>query len=167
MNNCVLCGKETKNRKYCSISCATQINNKTVVRKRMGPQGKCSKCNEIVPKTRKYCKECFKQYCPRLDYSIVTIADCQAKHKHQHYNRIRDVARTIYKREISKCQVCKYSKHIEICHIKPISSYPKETTVSEVNSRENILFLCPNCHWEFDHGLLKVDPEGTAPHSPR
>jgi predicted restriction endonuclease len=25
-----------------------------------------------------------------------------------------------------------------------------------VNSLDNLLGLCPNCHWEFDHGLLRL-----------
>jgi hypothetical protein len=24
-----------------------------------------------------------------------------------------------------------------------------------VNSLDNLVGLCPNCHWEFDHGLLQ------------
>jgi hypothetical protein len=25
-----------------------------------------------------------------------------------------------------------------------------------VNSLDNLVGLCPNCHWEFDHGLLQL-----------
>jgi len=52
-----------------------------------------------------------------------------------------------------KCEKCGYTKHTELCHIKSISSFPKETLVSIVNDRSNIMFLCPNCHWELDHSL--------------
>jgi predicted HNH restriction endonuclease len=23
--------------------------------------------------------------------------------------------------------------------------------ISEINKPENLIILCPNCHWEFDH----------------
>jgi predicted HNH restriction endonuclease len=25
-----------------------------------------------------------------------------------------------------------------------------------VNALDNLVGLCPNCHWEFDHGLLQL-----------
>ncbi len=28
--------------------------------------------------------------------------------------------------------------------------------MGEVNSKDNIIQLCPNCHWEFDKGLLSL-----------
>jgi hypothetical protein len=31
-----------------------------------------------------------------------------------------------------------------------------DATVAEVNADENIIVLCPNCHWEFDHGIIDV-----------
>jgi predicted HNH restriction endonuclease len=35
-----------------------------------------------------------------------------------------------------------------------LSSYDMTSLVSEVNDRNNIAVLCPNCHWELDNGLL-------------
>ena len=48
------------------------------------------------------------------------------------------------------------SKHVELCHIKPIASFKDSALLSEVNSKNNIVQLCPNCHWELDHGILKL-----------
>lgn len=69
----------------------------------------------------------------------------------------RDAART-YK-ELGKtniCNVCSYNKHVEICHIKPVSKFPGTALVKEINDINNLIALCPNCHWEFDHGLLNL-----------
>jgi len=55
------------------------------------------------------------------------------------------------------CRVCGYDKHVEVCHIKAIKSFDDSATFSEVNSIHNLVFLCPNCHWEFDKGLLNLD----------
>lgn len=49
------------------------------------------------------------------------------------------------------CAKCGYSLHVELAHIKQISSYSDDTKISEVNAEENVIQLCPNCHWEFDN----------------
>lgn len=51
---------------------------------------------------------------------------------------------------------CGYDKHVEVCHIKPISEYDLDIKVSEINHKSNIHILCPNCHWEFDNGFRIV-----------
>lgn len=54
------------------------------------------------------------------------------------------------------CYVCGYDKHIEIAHIKSVSSFDDETKVSDINNIDNLVALCPNHHWEFDNGLLNI-----------
>ena len=50
-----------------------------------------------------------------------------------------------------QCELCCYDKHVEVCHIKPIGSFDGNTKISKINSYNNLILLCPNCHWEFDH----------------
>jgi predicted HNH restriction endonuclease len=45
---------------------------------------------------------------------------------------------------------------VECCHIKGIGTFSKETLIGEINNIKNLVFLCPNCHWEFDKGLLVI-----------
>lgn len=52
------------------------------------------------------------------------------------------------------CVICGYKYHTEIAHIKSVSSFDNNVLVSEINSIENLIELCPNHHWEFDNGLL-------------
>ena len=47
-------------------------------------------------------------------------------------------------------------KHVELCHIKPIHSFSETSTLGEINSENNVVQLCPNCHWEFDNGFLDI-----------
>ena len=49
------------------------------------------------------------------------------------------------------------------CHIRAISEFPADATVAEVNADENILVLCPNCHWEFDRGMLDISEISLIP----
>lgn len=58
------------------------------------------------------------------------------------------------KSSLLPCQVCGYSLHVELAHIKPISSFSDETLLSVVNNPSNILVLCRNHHREQEHGFL-------------
>lgn len=57
------------------------------------------------------------------------------------------------------CNNCGYNKHVELCHIKPITSFDPSATIREVNALSNVVQLCPNCHWEFDNGLLNLNKD--------
>ena len=55
------------------------------------------------------------------------------------------------------CSCCKFEHGVQICHIKSISDFPEDTPLNEVNSIDNLILLCPNCHWLFDHGYPSLD----------
>jgi hypothetical protein len=55
-----------------------------------------------------------------------------------------------------RCVNCGYDKHIEVCHRRALTSYPLDTPIAIVNDLSNLVGLCPNCHWELDHGLLQL-----------
>jgi predicted restriction endonuclease len=47
---------------------------------------------------------------------------------------------------------------VEFAHIKPVSSFNKETvTLKEINDKTNILILCPTHHAEFDKGFISLE----------
>ena len=52
------------------------------------------------------------------------------------------------------CAICHYDTHYEVCHIKPINGFLPTDFVGNVNKLSNLAALCPNHHWEFDHGRL-------------
>ena len=52
------------------------------------------------------------------------------------------------------CAVCGYDAHYEVCHIRPITDFHPPDFVAQVNELSNLVALCPNHHWEFDHGKL-------------
>lgn len=55
------------------------------------------------------------------------------------------------------CYSCGYDKHYQVCHIKAVSEFDEDTLIKEINDLDNLVALCPNCHWELDHGLLKLE----------
>lgn len=156
---CLNCQTETNNPKFCSSSCAARVNGKLHPKRKT--QRKCIWCDSTVPTYRDArCKSCQEKYmATRYDYiQEMTIADYQSKksleglHQSSKNVHIRSLGRNHFKDLLNKpCARCGYSKHVELCHIKPISSFPTTAKIKDVNSYENLIQLCPNCHWEFDN----------------
>lgn len=119
---------------------------------------KCGKYKTIISKT---CIKCTAE--GQIQY--FTIKDAMNSRRHGQsakFNIIRGRARNMYK-HITSCQFCGYNKHVEVCHIKPIHTFSEDTLISVVNDPSNILVLCRNCHWEFDHKEKKKKPRKQRP----
>ena len=56
-----------------------------------------------------------------------------------------------------RCAICGYDKHVDVAHIRRVSSFPDEALIGEINSIINLMPLCPTHHWEFDNNLLEFD----------
>lgn len=154
---CLKCGKNflkkvSEIRKspnnFCSRSCSTSYNN--VVSAKRAVTGACKQCEASISTKYIYCKDCRDS---RLFKNRKLAEVICRSNKASKYCRIREHARKLYQ-HITSCEICGYKKHVEICYIKPLSSYDATTFVSEINDRNNIAVLCPNCHWELDNGLL-------------
>lgn len=148
--NCISCGVETFNPKFCSRGCAAQANNKTPKRRR---SKKCFTCDTLVLHDRKYCKPCYTKSISVGDMTLQQAKDRYGKHyKTAAFSLVTSRAREIGKQNnMTSCSYCGYAKHVEMCHIRAISKFPMDTLISVVNALSNLIALCPNCHWEFDH----------------
>ena len=169
---------------FCTRSCAAKFNNRGVQRVKPKKRTcalcssdffsskdhqsltSCPKCfgnvnsivsiEEYVGKNKLISKDVKKIYLQGL-----TISDLQnrnsiaGKHTSWASSHIRNLNRSWNKNLLNiPCQNCGYYKHIELCHIKSVSSFDKDEKLSVVNDPNNILVLCRNCHWEFDNKLL-------------
>ena len=148
MNNCECCGKETNNPKFCSKSCSAKIANKNKP-KRLKKKSYCSVCGVEVSDRRTKCDEHNPFY---IDWSKVTYKEICDRTNYQKNARIRSLCRVTYEKELTHCESCGYEKHVEIHHIKEISSFTPDTLISIINDRSNLKILCPNCHWE-EHNM--------------
>jgi 5-methylcytosine-specific restriction endonuclease McrA len=148
MTLCTTCNKETTNPKFCSRSCSAINSNKISIKRRK--TNKCKKCSCLIYKGINYCKSC---YTIKSNDPNITISELIYKkhHRSSAYALIRAKARKAVKHLEKKCSKCSYDKHVEVCHIKPISSFCNTSTISEINNLNNLILLCPNCHWEFDN----------------
>lgn len=169
MQKCTNCQQETKNPKFCSTKCAATYTNKNGPPKKKSKPRPCSRCFKMfipLPRqcTRQDCYECRADGASRFDsYKKCTVGEFRTnpKNKGRHpswiHAEIRQLNR-LWNADLRKlpCKNCKYSKHVELCHIKAISSFTDDALVSDINSKKNIIQLCRNCHWELDHGLLTM-----------
>lgn len=151
---CPVCGRETRNPKFCSRSCAAKMNNVLVPKR--GLAGRCSLCGIAVPRRHRYCPEHRPNKPIDRSQPIRAVAD-GSDHPACRYARLRQDARRRYLSACPyRCARCGYDKHVEICHKRSLASFPLDTPISVVNSLNNLIGLCPNCHWELDHGLLQL-----------
>ena len=151
MNYCLHCEKETKNPKFCSRSCAAKKNNKVPKRKL---KKKCRLCETPIRSNRTFCSE----HNPlSRDMPNTTLSEMKQKRKYQKHSVIRSYARKIYLNSDKPkyCINCGYDKHFHVCHVKAIKDFDPSATLHEINNLDNLLALCPNCHWELDNSLLK------------
>jgi len=165
--NCKTCGidfgkrpsqiKRTLNH-FCSRVCAAKYNN--VIYPKRAHENMCKQCGQRTLKSSaKYCEQCRPKF-SLISSKEKTIAEIENNKGANRYSPIRDHARAQMKHMPKICSNCKYDKHVQCCHIKAVASFSKDTKLSVVNSIDNLIYLCPNCHWEFDHGRLEITPVG-------
>lgn len=172
--NCFNCNKELQGRdqkKFCSQSCAASFNNKSKP-KRIAGYRHCRQCKK--PYLKKdlpencYCIECKEKRKNNLLYMNNPMKKEMIYEKHTHgaaYAYIRWHSRHIIMKDVPKCcAVCRYDAHVEVAHKKSIADFNDDVRLDEINHIDNLVMLCPNHHWEFDHHNLKlVGLEGNAP----
>lgn len=161
--SCIECQSPTKNPKFCSRSCAAKYNNRKFPKRSPEPQNKCSVCDKYTRSHKRtfngstLCQQCYRKtkvdlyQSMTLQESIDKSMEYAAKHKFQHVRAAAHRFCKLHNITTKTCQKCGYDKHAELCHKKSIASFDPSTPLSEINSTENIVFLCPNCHWELDN----------------
>lgn len=150
---------KVSHQKFCSSSC-TNVAHVRRWRKKNSKRCLCGK--SILPESIQ-CSSCVAQARSWVSRNT-TLSEYHNKsslmNKHPSWKNahIRSLARS-WNRDIINlpCQHCGYSKHVELAHIKPISTFLKTATIGEINDPSNILVLCRNCHWEFDNKILLID----------
>lgn len=177
--SCHTCGKtvwKTKSqfkrsdRHFCSQSCAAETNNKLFQKRPANDQIFCSCGAKKSSLGVNQCAKCRKEFEAELILKSLTektLAEIKAPYYAQRGKRLGSVSHTIATRvrvaarklaSIQKrekvCKICGYTTYVELCHIHPISSFPDEATLGEINNDKNTVYLCPNHHKEMDLGLL-------------
>ena len=159
---CEYCGKPTNNPRFCSRSCSAKLTNKEKPRRKLAK--KCTNCDNTVRNYRSsLCESCYQVWKGRF-VNDLTIGEYRnkesVKNKHRSWlhAQIRYFARSWNKDLVeSSCAKCGYDLHVELAHIIPLADFEDSIKLSEVNSKQNLIQLCRNCHWEFDNGFFKEE----------
>jgi hypothetical protein len=166
MNTCKECGSETSNPKFCSRSCAATFNNRKYPKKKLDRVCEKEGCDDVVFSWRStLCKKHHDEYKSWRGESLKkkTIGEFRnrksvnGKHPSWKHAGVRTLNRSWNKHLIElPCKRCGYKLHVELCHIRPVSEFPDNALMGEVNGEENNVQLCRNCHWELDNGYFKI-----------
>lgn len=160
---CLNCEATTTNPKFCSRSCSVSNSNRVSIKRKRTKQ--CKKCLNLIESQKTYCSPCWKArartFTSRLKLETLTLGEMKRKgtsNFNSNYPHIRIMSRKIYlqSNKPQKCVICGYSLHFDVCHIKAIASYPLSTPVNIINDLSNLIAMCKNHHWEYDHGHLQL-----------
>lgn len=134
-----------RKKKFCNRSHAAKFNNKGRSRKKVKTERSSIsifnpiRFNHLLGVTK---SNLFARY-PAWQ----TARSMIAKHARYLFFKFKDE---------KCCFVCGYSNHIDVCHIVPVNQFRDNAFIFEINHLDNLVGLCPNHHWELDHGLLKI-----------
>lgn len=168
---CDYCGEPFSRRphgkhdslKYCSRPCASKaIGAKLQKHNRVSGKKKPPRVCGMCPKelgssnTSGLCVTCYLARATK-HRGQTTLQELRQTHTTAEFHaKVRAWARKEYDGP-KACEVCGYDTHVDICHIRPVAAFPSGTRIDEVNRRSNLVALCRNHHWEFDHGLLAIN----------
>ncbi|MDT7781344.1 MAG: hypothetical protein QOC99_3856 [Acidobacteriota bacterium] len=162
---------QVRKKTYCNRSCSVGYNNHVFPKRKRTWEERplkthnCLNCNgEINSRDgrRKYCEACkaivrhqaIEYLDGRTKGDLFTKSvNWQAARSSLRGHAFKAFLRSKMPR---RCVVCHYFIHVEIAHIRPVKHFPNDALVSDINDISNLVALCPNHHWEFDHGLLDL-----------
>ena len=179
---CENCGKEKKILKgdynksetkkfFCNHSCSAEYNNKNRVLetdiiweyngKTKKGYNKCPICGELKFYTSKLCRKCSNKEKSLIKKRTLGSYIDGKQYLTSKCGEIRkDARKTLEKFKVEK--VCAYCKNhefddiLEAHHVKGILEFDSKTTINEINSISNLVWLCPNHHIMLEKGLIKL-----------
>lgn len=172
-NYCLNCGKvieildnqrvsDVRRKKFCNHSCAASFNNRGIVRNAKTIKDTiCPNCGGVKSRRAKLCKECKAGI---EDISNNTLGYYTKGHKYltSKCQAIRRHARKVLE-ESNREKVCQYCHNhefddiLEVHHLKGILQFDENSTLKEINSENNLVWLCPNHHAMVEKDLIKLD----------
>lgn len=174
--NCISCGEEFasfKNNGLWAECCSVSCRNKHIAslrpkklkapKKERRPRAYCSCGAPLRGYKTKSCKTChmaaWKSSDKAAKKELGGLRETERVLRRHAYQAVRNHAKRMMRVAGCKkaCAQCGWARGIQVCHIKPISSFPDSATVGEINVLDNLVYLCPNHHWDLDHGHLSAE----------
>ena len=124
------------------------------------PKNWC-KCGKFARNSRSgLCRSCWcEDRVVNGEMATKTLATLVSTYARHRYQLVRAHAHKVMKLSgvAKECKFCGYDTHVELCHIKSISSFGLDSLVRDVNAVDNLCWLCRNHHWELENGVLGLD----------
>jgi hypothetical protein len=162
-NKCLTCDKpilskpgqrlfNVRQKTFCNNSCAASLNNRIFPKKKVA---------------KKICITCLQSFSPP-NHRVKTCDVCRPVRSRP--RRLENLTRQEAGRVIigkhamrvminraKGCIICGYDKFVDVCHIKPVAAFSTQAKLKEINAPENLVYMCPNHHREYDRGLLNLN----------
>lgn len=157
--------RDVRIKKFCDLSCSARHNNKNLKRRKPPITGKCEMCGKVMHFRNRRRHRLCGAICRRelrAQNGIISLT------KGEHFKRVGNyttarssIRRSSYKTYMRSkrpraCKICGYSTHIEVAHIKDVAEFPDNALISVINNMRNLVALCRNHHWEYEHGLIRL-----------
>jgi hypothetical protein len=149
-----------RRKKFCCSSCSANYNNKL---RKVKPKERCPICNTEIERLSLTCKKHRGLLSDSSNLYVFNKTKGQFKTEKRGYQNWRSLITKMAKRVYLSnnlplsCVVCGYDSTFDVCHIKAVSDFDDETIIGEINNVSNLIALCPNHHWELDHGVLDIN----------
>lgn len=151
--------KVSANCRNCYTSSPSPLPNP----ERANARTKCLGCNVRIKNASSYCLKCYRQtqiqaYLNNTQPLSGYLHKCPKNPSY--FVKVRQHARRVAKQlklYDSGCACCPFLIGLQVCHVNSIASYDLSTPINIVNAPNNLVILCPNCHWLQDHGYPTLE----------
>jgi|10_taG_2_1085330.scaffolds.fasta_scaffold39731_3 hypothetical protein len=123
----------------------------------------CNYCNILIPNTRteggSWSRKKVCDTCRSIDSMTFGSLKRRRHSLRAVQSIIRNHARLIYGKanKVLECYICSYDATVHIAHIKAVQEFSDDDLIVDINNINNLMALCPNHHWEHDHGGIRGD----------
>lgn len=145
-----------------SINPNETFNKGINIHEGVDPNKICPKCGGLKTKEASLCLNCANQErADNIKYKTLGYFISGQKYLSTKCSEIRKHARKVLENS-SREKVCEYCHNhefdeiLEVHHIKGILEFPEDTLISEINSENNLIWLCPNHHTMLEKGLIQL-----------
>jgi hypothetical protein len=160
---CLECGKSLVGKdyraKFCSRSCAASHNNRKFPKRVAEARVLCD-CGSRKDGEAKICRNCGKKKTLELWASRPLSLALFKGDARVRFSRVRTLARKVLEQTGREkiCCLCDFEVSVDVCHVKPISSFSTKDLLGVVNAPSNLEYLCPNHHRMLDRDLMSMVP---------
>lgn len=142
---------QVRMKDFCNRSCSTSYNNAAYPKRK-----RTLKPSDGIKRTRKRKDKTDEKWI------VLTMTKGEVFARYRGYQSARSVIQKhckfvyVLSGKPRVCYVCGYSNHINVAHKQAVSRFDDSTPIAIINGPENLVALCPNHHWEFDHDFFSL-----------